>query len=283
MLWRLQRDGRTSYLYGTLHLGRPAWAQPGPQVAAALARSQVLALELDLNDPSLARQMAALVPAQPTVAETTEPPPPALAQRLAAAAVRSCVPLASLAGLPLLMQASTITLSDARWLGLDVAYGQERALSALARARGQPVRSLETLAEQMAVMRLAPGMAGFEQLDRALDQFEDGSARGVLFKLAEGWERGDLALLASYESWCECVPTVAERQFLRRLNDDRNPRLAQRVEALHAQGLTVFAAVGALHMTGPAAMQRLLAARGFKVTRVDFRRLGGDPPRSSPN
>lgn len=280
MLWRLQRNGRTSYLYGTLHVGRPGWARPGPQVAAALASSQVLALEIDVEDPSLPQQMRALAQADDTPGGQA---PPALVRRLAAAATRACVPLPQLASLPPLVQATTIALADARWLGLDAAYGQERALAMRARDHGKPVRSLETLAEQMAAMTLAPGRAGFDQLDQTLAQLEDGSARAVLYKLAEGWDRGDLALLSSYESWCNCAPTVAERQFLRQLNDDRNPRLAQRIEALHAQGQTVFAAVGALHMTGPQALPGLLAARGFLVHRLVFREARANPPRTRPN
>ena len=59
---------------------------------------------------------------------------------------------------------------------------------------------------------------------------------------------------------------------MRRLNDERNPPLADGIEALHRQGRRIFAAVGALHMTGPQSLPRLLAARGFKVERVPFGR-----------
>ena len=54
---------------------------------------------------------------------------------------------------------------------------------------------------------------------------------------------------------------------MRRLKVDRNPALADRIAALHIQGHRVFAAVGALHMTGPMTLPRLLAARGFSVER----------------
>ena len=36
MLWRLERDGRVGWLYGTLHVGRQAWSAPGPRLLAAL-------------------------------------------------------------------------------------------------------------------------------------------------------------------------------------------------------------------------------------------------------
>ena len=59
---------------------------------------------------------------------------------------------------------------------------------------------------------------------------------------------------------------------MRRLNDDRNPALAQRIDALHGQGRRVFAAVGALHMTGAQALPRLMAERGYRVERIRFER-----------
>jgi uncharacterized protein YbaP (TraB family) len=108
-------------------------------------------------------------------------------------------------------------------------------------------------------------------LEQSLQQLEDQSGRRVL-RLARAWEAGDLATLENYEAWCDCGADAAERDFMRRLNDERNPRLADGIEARHAQGQRVFAAVGALHMTGPAALPRLLRERGFKLERVVFRR-----------
>jgi uncharacterized protein YbaP (TraB family) len=109
-------------------------------------------------------------------------------------------------------------------------------------------------------------------LEQSLQQLQDQSGRRVLRKLARAWEAGDLATLENYEAWCECGAGATDRAFMRRLNDERNPRLADGIEARHAQGQRVFAAVGALHMTGPAALPSLLRERGFKLERVVFRR-----------
>jgi uncharacterized protein YbaP (TraB family) len=94
----------------------------------------------------------------------------------------------------------------------------------------------------------------------------------VLRRLAEAWEQGDLAALEDYLAWCECGDSEADREFMRRLNDERNGPLADGIAALHERGQRIFAAVGALHMTGPQALPALLAARGFRVERVAFDR-----------
>ena len=58
-LWTLSKDGRTSYLFGTLHIGRMAWSFPGPKLMQALRETQVLAIEIDPTDPAVQSEMQA--------------------------------------------------------------------------------------------------------------------------------------------------------------------------------------------------------------------------------
>ncbi len=264
MLWRATRGGRSSYLFGTLHVGKPEWRRLGPQTSAALRESDVLALEIDAQDPGVSEAMAQPQPARPLPAD--------LAQRLQQALQRACVPAESMVGLHPVWQVSLLTLLEARWLGMDPAYAQEHLLAAQARSQGVPVVSLETVATQTEALVPSGEDQGDQLLEQSLQQLQDQSGRRVLRKLARAWEAGDLATLENYEAWCECGADATERAFMRRLNDERNPRLADGIEARHAQGQRVFAAVGALHMTGPAALPSLLRERGFKLERVVFRR-----------
>lgn len=258
-LWRLERDGRTSWLYGTLHVGRAEWAVPGPAVRAALAASDVLALEIDPGDPAVGAGLAA-GPAEP-------PLPPALQARLRRQVQAACLPEHALAALPAAMQVMVLSLLEARWAGLELAHAQEHVLARHARAAGRPVVALETVALQMKALVPEGEDATAAVVEGTLAQLESGHGRAIVARLAAAWESGDLATLEDYEGWCECARTEEERAALRALNDERNPGLAEGIEALHAKGQRVFAAVGALHMTGPQALTRLLAAKGFKVER----------------
>ena len=132
--------------------------------------------------------------------------------------------------------------------------------------------ALESVATQIQVLVPDDEADARTLLDQSLQQLEDHSARRVLEHLTMAWDEGDLARLENFENWCECAGTAAERAFLRKLNDERNPALADGIERQHRQGRRVFAAVGALHMTGPQSLPLLLAQRGFKVERVAFRR-----------
>ncbi|MBK1616663.1 polysaccharide biosynthesis protein GumN [Rubrivivax gelatinosus] len=261
-LWSLERDGRRSWLYGTLHLGRPGWATPGPRTTAALAASDVVALELDPEDPAVQRVLLAeaLRPVAPLA--------PELATRLARAVRGACLDPAALAALHPAMQAIVVTLAEARRAGLDTAWGQEAALARAARGSGRPLVALETAELQVAVLLPREPEAIAAAVDRTLAPLESGQATAALQRLAGAWEHADLATIADYESWCGCVADAGDHEALRELNDERNPALADGIAALHAQGRSVFAAVGALHMTGPQALPRLLEARGFVVRPV---------------
>lgn len=254
LLWRISRGGHSSYLFGSLHIGKVDWAYPGPALRQAWSETEVLAVELDPADVGPA--LAALPKAQPL--------PPALAKRVDAQARAACVPPGVLATLPAMLQLSTLTLLEARRDGFDAQFGQDLMLLALAKAESRPVQSLESVDEQLSA--LDPSEAELPEIvDGALRQLQRGQVRAPLRKLAATWSRGDLKALADYPRWCACADSPAERAWLRRVNDDRNLNLADRIDALHGAGQRLLVAVGALHMSGPEALPKLLAARGFKV------------------
>jgi uncharacterized protein YbaP (TraB family) len=198
--------------------------------------------------------------------------PEALDARLNQAYERACLARESMAAMHPVLQATTLTVLEARWLGMDPNLAQEQLLQAQMRTLGRPVVSLETAAQQIATLVPADEAEALVLLDQSLTQLEDLSGRRVLERLARAWEGGDVAALEDFETWCECAATEAERAFMRRLNDERNPVLADGIEAQHREGRRVFAAVGAFHMTGPKSLPHLLTERGFKVERISFPR-----------
>lgn len=253
LLWRISRDGHSSYLYGTLHIGKPDWAVPGPALRAAWADTEVLAVELDPAD---------VMPALATMPPSA-PLPPALARRIEGQTRAACLPPGALAALPAMLQLSTLTLLEVRRDGFDVGFGQDLVLLGWAKADGRPVLSLESVQEQLDA--LSAGEHEVALIDAGVRQLQQGRVRAPLRKLAAAWSRGDLATLGSYSRWCDCADSPAEREWLKRVNDDRNVQLAARIAALHAKGQRMLVAVGALHMSGPQALPRLLAEQGFTL------------------
>ena len=275
LLWRADRDGRTAWLYGTIHLGRAEWVRPGPTVQKALEQSDALALELDTRDQAAMRAL-------------TQPADPAVvarllsgerAQRLARQREAACVAPETAAGLQPILQVMTLTGLVARVDGLYPEFGADEALAVSARNNGKPVFALESAAAQLKMLTGDSEAEEAEQIDAALDELESGQLRTQMKELADVWARGDADKLARYPEWCNCLNTPAERRLMKRLLDDRNPGLADGIERMHAGGKRVFAAVGALHMVGPEGLPALLAARGFTVSAVP---LSAQPPVAVP-
>lgn len=263
LLWRIERDGRRSYLYGTIHVARLAWAYPGPQLRRALGEVGTLALELDVSDPGLPAQLRELT------RRDDAPLPPALAERLAREVARACAPPGLLAALPPLMQAASLATLAGRRDGLEPAYGIDAVLSGFGHAAGKRVVALETLASQIAALQGEGAEDRARFIEQTLDMLASGEARPMVRRLAESWAAGDLAGLERYPQWCRCMDSEADRLLMRRLLDERNLVMAQRIEALHRDG-GVLAAVGTLHLIGPQGLPALMAKQGFRVERVRF-------------
>jgi hypothetical protein len=262
-LWKLSKDGRSSYLYGTLHLGKFEWLFPGPNLGKALRETEVLAVEVDVTDPAFASEAQRLqAAARPLPLSADEQ------RRLDAQADAACLPRGALANLHPVMQAITYVALAGRRDGLQPGFGQEMALIGAARQLKRPVLSLETAERQLSV--LLPADEGRQRylFNSSLEALEKGLAAGQLKRLGEHWLSGDLGGLESLEQLCQCTPSADDLAFHRAVNDDRNPELAERVDAEHAKGKPLLAAIGLLHMTGPKALPALLAARGFAVERL---------------
>src|SRR5690348_737881 len=54
LLWSAEKDGRTTYLFGTMHTGIDAQARLPPVVWAKLDAARAFAMETDLDDPKAA-------------------------------------------------------------------------------------------------------------------------------------------------------------------------------------------------------------------------------------
>ena len=266
-LWRISKDGRSSYLYGTLHAAKLAWMYPGPRVAQALSATDTIALELDLLDPDVAQRLATLVAALPGT-QLAEPTRDRMARQTAAA----CLPPEALTALSPELQVMTLATLVARRDGIDPAYGIDLFLAGWGRSTGKKTVSLETPELQARLLRVEDAQERLVAVESGLDELESGRARTQLVRIAQVWADADLATLMRFEDWCDCLKTKSDREAMARTLDERNPGLADGIATLHAGGRQVFAAVGSLHMIGPMGLPALLARRGFVVERVDYAR-----------
>ncbi len=263
LLWRIDYQGKSSWLYGTVHVGKPEWLFPGPSIASALQASDSLMLELDVTDPATVNTLQQGMLAQPQAAALPAP----LARRLQKSMAQAC---AQNELQPLRTEAQVITLQllAGRSHGLFAEFGADAALAALAKSMKLPISALETAEDQLKLLTVDDPAELQESVDSALTQLEDHSAAQTLVTAAKAWEQGDSATLENYAKWCNCVNTALDRKALTALLDDRNPGMADGIAAQLRAGRSVFAAVGALHLVGAKGLPALLRQQGFEVQAV---------------
>jgi len=266
-LWRITKDGHSSFLYGTIHAARPDWMFPGPTVLEAMRSSDTVALELDALDPDMQGRLAASLAAM-----RMEPLPVPLARRLEQRRTAECIDAEGWARFPPEFQIATLTLLAGRRDGLDPAYAIDVVLAGTAREMGKPVVSLEAPEGQTDALQMPTRAGTIALVQSGLDDLDAGRARPLLRRISKAWVDSDYAELSRYTAWCGCVRTPAERAAMKRLLDDRNPTLAEGIDTIHAAGHSVFAAVGSLHLFGPRGLPALLKRRGYKIEQGVFAR-----------
>lgn len=267
-LWRISKDGRTSFLYGTIHMAKFAWVFPGPVVMQALRASDTVALELDMLDEDIQRRMVKGV-----ALLRHNPLPEALEQRVRRQAEAVCVPYASLARLTPEFQVDNLSLMVGAWEGLYAAYAIDSVLAGMAHNLKKTVVSLETPEMQLQLLHMKDDQETISFVQDSLAELESGRELAMLRRIAKVWESADYAEMSHFDDWCECLNTPIERDLMKKLLDDRNPGLADRIDAIHASGKQVFAAVGSLHLFGSNGLPELLKKRGYRVERVDLKPL----------
>ena len=231
-LWRLSKDGRTSYLYGTIHVAQPRVDVPGPARAAALAASDVARAR--------ARRARHRHPARAS--------PPARAPRRATpAAARRCSSASTAGWWPSASTRRRRTRSrrvaDRLALG---AGGTARAASIrptastscwplIARQIGKPIVSLETPEAQVAALRMPIARGDRSSWSSAAST----SSRPVaparsLARLARAWTAATWPSSRTTARWCECLRNDAERRGDEAGRRSQSACMAAAIEALHA-------------------------------------------------
>lgn len=267
-LWRISKDGRTSYLYGTMHIAKFEWMFPGPEVVKGLRATDTIALELDFLDPDIKSRMDKSIAALPNMAL-----PEPLAKRMRKLAESLCVPYEAIANFPPELQLATLTMLMGRGDGLEPEYAIDTFLAAIGHGAKKNVVSLETPESQLEQLQMNTPEETAAAVQDDLDQLDNKDGHTYVERVARIWGNSDYAEMGRFEEWCDCLNTEVERKMMKRLLDDRNPNLADRIDALHMSDKRVFAAVGSLHMFGSLGLPVLMEKRGYKVERVDLKPL----------
>lgn len=249
-------QGQKVWLFGTIHTLPAPVAWRSAKVAAALGQADLLMLEVaDIADAAKTAQAFAALAISPGL--------PFLAQRIEPDLRDELASELKLGGINPDQLDRYETWAAALMLqqtgSTDAAYGIDRAL---ATAWTGPVAEFEGAANQLAIFDRLP-----EPQQRVLLSavVRDALGRdGQTMALRQAWMHGDVEFIAR---------TTAEDfhnqpELREALLAGRNRAWLVQLDAMLARGARPFVAVGAAHLAGSDGLPALLAARGWKVTRL---------------
>jgi uncharacterized protein YbaP (TraB family) len=252
-------NGEKAWLLGTIHaLPQPA-AWRSPAIDKAFAEADSVAVEVSgLGDA------AAMSSAYARLSASAGLPP--LAQRIDPAMRAALAERLKRAGQSEADYANTETWGAALMLARadatpeDSANGIDRAVLRL--ARGKRVIEFEGAEAQFGIFDALPETEQRDLLEAVLR--EGAAPAGAGADLAEAWRRGDFAAIEAETH----RGLLADPELRAALFTGRNRTWADRMASEFSAGHKLFVAVGAAHMAGKDGLAAMLAARGFKVERL---------------
>jgi uncharacterized protein YbaP (TraB family) len=253
-LWQVEGpQGQKGWLFGTIHaLPRAVDWRRGPVEQAWQHADSVVVEIAALNDnAATAKAFEALAhtPALPPLDQRLpETMRPALAKALAGRSPADFTDTESWA-------AALMLARDAA--SGDPAHGIDRAI--LSDPHGKAVVELEGAMGQLSLFDHLPETAQRRLLAEAISAApDDGST------LAKAWSEGNVdALAQETRRGMLADPVLRQALFV-----GRNQAWAAKIEVMLRAGRHPFVAVGAAHMAGEQGLPAMLAAQGYKVTRV---------------
>jgi uncharacterized protein len=288
-LWRIEKDGRVSWLYGTVHFGRIEWQAPGPQVSGALRGADLLAVEM-VGSP---RQTSAAKVEKPS---QIEPPQQVLSQSVPETLARKidgvCSWTKTAPGWYDAWINETSAFDLTLWMtrvrvqkeGFYSEFGIDAMLARTAVTMNKPIVGLEKRADRQvfidslensmtapneAVPQAKPGIrqkkTKLELMEELLNEKYESLAKSINQDIVVPWTTARSDDCTSRRSWCwqEEKPSKA-RARMEKLLAVRDRHMADELERLHESGKQVFAAVGMLHVR-PSALPALMKEKGFSV------------------
>jgi uncharacterized protein YbaP (TraB family) len=261
LIWTVERDGKTSWLVGSLHL-LPPDAYPLPAtVEAAFQSAETLIEEADpdeLRTPDTAAEL---------LKRAFFPPGQTLQSSVADTTFRVIVERATKAGLPVdaiqrmrpWMAAVTLAALEMQSAGFDPSLGIDRHFRDRAIAAKKPVRTLEAALEQITMLEaLGPAL----QDAIVIEALQGASSEVAQVKtLLSAWQAGDAAAMERLlVDSTRDSPQIHQALFI-----DRNKRWVPKIEACLAAGRCMVI-VGSGHLVGTDGLVDLLSRRGYRLT-----------------
>jgi uncharacterized protein YbaP (TraB family) len=267
-LFKVQSDGRTSYLFGTVHAGKQGFFPLEPQVTRALADSNALVLELDVRASEPFQQALAAhgrYPKGDSIRHHLSRDTLALLQQ---ALARAGMSLDNLEQYRPWLLANLLIGAEIERNGYTRSQGVEQFLLKEAAQHDKPLRELESADYQLGLFASMSDAQQETYLRENLAELASGVSLKKTAGLIDAWSKADVpGINAAWQSMVS-GDSVSAAFMDRTLLGKRNPEMAASIEHIMKADQTAFVGVGLLHLLGEQGVPELLRQRGYQVERI---------------
>jgi uncharacterized protein YbaP (TraB family) len=267
-LYRVTHDGKTSYLFGTIHVGRDGVYPLDPMVTRALLDSKALVIELDIRENA---------PFQLALARHGRYADGDMVQNhLGPATLRLTVQALARAGLSLQsvqqykpwLIANLLIGAEMEVHGYQRSQAVEYALLAAAQKQDKAVRQLESADYQLGLFDTLDERQQEQYLLENLADLADGASLKKSTALIDAWSAADATGIHAAWQSATSGDTISAGFMNRVLLGKRNPEMASNIERIMQQDQVAFVGVGLLHLVGDDGLPQLLKRRGYQVEQL---------------
>jgi uncharacterized protein len=262
LMWKVSSPTHSAYVLGSVHLGEPSLYPLPAVIEDAFKSSNVLLVEVDIRkvDP-LEMQKLMAAAAYPAGDDLFHHISPATRAKLTAYLGAYHLPPELFSHLRPWMLGVTIETLAMMKGGLRPNDGID--MHFLNEAGNKRVEQLESADWQMKLLEDMPESLSDDWLSSAIAQAESSQDRWA--KLATYWSQGAADKMDALVSSDSMNGSAEEKAYERRLREDRNPHMADRLEqCLHSTD-SCFMVVGTAHVVGKEGIVKLMQARGYRV------------------
>jgi len=261
-LWEVKSATNSVYVFGSIHAARPDM-YPLPQaVEDAYHRADQLVVEADVTDQAKAVKAFSLL---------TYTPPDGLDKHVSAELWKQleATPLAKEAALKTFKPAalaSFLAVAAIAIHGYDPQAGIDLHFLNSAHAEAKQVVELESVEFQAGILGGVSDEDGDQMLSETLKEVRSGELVRDVDQVAAAWKAGDDESVGRLLR--EANKDPASKKMYRKLFDERNPAMADKIAALASGTGHAFVVIGAAHLAGDRNVLELLKAKGLQVRQL---------------
>ncbi|MDR7050749.1 uncharacterized protein YbaP (TraB family) [Duganella sp. 3397] len=267
-LYKVTLDGKTSYLFGTIHVGKDGFYPLDAQASRALLDSKALVIELDIRENASFQKAMALHGRYAAGEKLQNHVQPQTLQKLAPALARAGMSLQSVQQFKPWLIANLLVGVELDARGFKRAQAVEYALLAAAKEQDKAVRQLESAEYQLGLFDTLDACQQEQYLLESLADLESGTAMKKSLALIDAWNAADIPGIQAAWRTATSGDSIAAEFMQRVLLGKRNPEMAANIERIMQQDQVAFVGVGLLHLIGDDGLPQLLKRRGYQVEQL---------------